>query len=63
MRGVFMEKIVRLRKNRIPIYLIIAVVLIAAVVLGIFFLNNGQKKEPSRGTYVIEVREKVFCYR
>ncbi|MGI6623599.1 MAG: hypothetical protein GX227_08090 [Clostridiaceae bacterium] len=48
-----MEKTVRIRKSRISVCIIIAVILIAAIAAGIYFLNNKNNKEPSRGTYVI----------
>ena len=53
MRGVFMEKTAQ--KTRIPFYLIIvALVIIAAAAVGIYFLTGGaREKEPSRGTYVM----------
>lgn len=60
MRGVFMEKTDYVRKNRIPLYLIIiAVVAVTALAAGIyFFVSGNQKKEPNRGTYVINQIER-----
>jgi uncharacterized protein (UPF0333 family) len=47
-----MEKV--LKKPRIPIYLLIlALVLVAAIAVGIYFLVSGSdRSKPNRGTYV-----------
>lgn len=57
-----MEKVIRLRRrNRLSVYIILAIVLIVAIAAGVYFFIDNRDKEPSRGTYVIENREKVFC--
>ncbi|MGI6123608.1 MAG: hypothetical protein ACOYIG_05360 [Acetivibrionales bacterium] len=54
-----MERANYVRKNRIPLYLIIAVVAVAALAAGIYFLLSGNRtKEPNRGTYVIKQTER-----
>ncbi|NLE23796.1 MAG: hypothetical protein GX625_00410 [Clostridiaceae bacterium] len=55
-----MEKIEYARKSRIPIYaIVIAIVAVAVLAAGIYFLVSGdRKKEPNRGTYVIEQTER-----
>lgn len=60
MRGVFMEKIDYVRKSKVPLYaIIIAIVAVAALAAGIYFLVSGDhKKEPNRGTYVIKQTER-----
>jgi hypothetical protein len=59
MRGVFMEKVDYARKSRIPLYVIIALVAVAALAAGIYFLmSKDRKKEPNRGTYVIRQTER-----
>jgi flagellar basal body-associated protein FliL len=52
-----MEKV--MHKVRIPLYLIIvALIVVAAAAVGIYFLTSGDKgKEPSHGTYVIAETE------
>ncbi|HHW22842.1 MAG TPA: hypothetical protein GXX26_08180 [Clostridiaceae bacterium] len=51
-----MEKTSHFSKGRVTVYIIIAVIIIAAVAAGIYFLNNKNNREPSRGTYVIDCR-------
>ncbi|MGI6084289.1 MAG: hypothetical protein ACOYIF_02445 [Acetivibrionales bacterium] len=54
-----MERANYAKKNRISLYLIIAVVAIAALAAGIYFIVSGSRsKEPNRGTYVINMTER-----
>jgi flagellar basal body-associated protein FliL len=55
-----MEKVDYARKSKIPLYaLIIAVVAVAVLAAGIYFLmSKDRKKEPNRGTYVIKQIER-----
>lgn len=63
MRGVFMEKIIKMKRSKLPVLLIIvAVVALAALAFGIYYLVNNRNKEPSRGTYVIEQKMEGFGY-
>jgi len=51
------------QKGRISVYIIITVILVAAVAFGVYYLlSNKKNKTPSKGTYVIEYRGEVPSY-